>query len=89
MNLFGMDLDAVGMVGIRLGEHALHSWDVAVTFDPAAEVLPSSMELLVDRIPFMAGWLAKPDRATSKTQIKVRTSHPDRHFSCPSVRAWL
>jgi uncharacterized protein (TIGR03083 family) len=80
MNMFGMDLDAAAMVGIRLGEHALHSWDVAVTFDPRAEVLPSSVELVVDRIPFMAGWMAKPDRATSKTQIKIRTSHPDRHF---------
>ena len=80
MNLFGMDLDAAALVGIRLGEHALHSWDVAVTFDPRAEVLPSSVELVVDRIPFMAGWMAKPDRATSKTQIKIRTSHPERHF---------
>jgi uncharacterized protein (TIGR03083 family) len=80
MSIFGMDLDAVGIVGIRLGEHSLHSWDVAVTFDPSAEVLPSSIDLLVDRIPFMAGWMAKPDRATSRTQIKVRTSHPERHF---------
>jgi uncharacterized protein (TIGR03083 family) len=80
MSVFGMDLDAVGIVGIRLGEHALHSWDAAVTFDPTAEVLSSSVELLVDRVPFMAGWLAKPDRASSKTQVKVRTSHPDRKF---------
>jgi uncharacterized protein (TIGR03083 family) len=80
MNLFGMDLDAAGLVGIRLGEHALHSWDVAVTFDPKAEVLPSSVELVVDRVPFSVGWLAKPDRATSKTQIKIRTSSPERHF---------
>jgi uncharacterized protein (TIGR03083 family) len=80
MNLFGMDLDAVHVVGIRLGEHALHSWDVAVTFDPAAEVLASSVELLVDRVPFMAGWMAKPERVTNKSQAKIRTSHPDRHF---------
>jgi uncharacterized protein (TIGR03083 family) len=80
MNLFGMDLDAAGVVGTRLGEHALHSWDVAVSFDPSAEVLSSSVELVVDRIPYMAGWLAKPDRATSKIQIKIRTTHPDRHF---------
>ena len=38
------------------------------------------MELVVDRVPFSVGWLAKPDRATTKTQIKIRTSSPDRHF---------
>jgi uncharacterized protein (TIGR03083 family) len=80
MTFFGMDLDAVGIVGIRLGEHAVHSWDVAVTFDPRAEVLPSSVELLVDRVPFIAGRVAKPDRASRKAQVKIRTSHPDRHF---------
>jgi uncharacterized protein (TIGR03083 family) len=80
MNIFGMDLDVVGVVGLSLGEHAVHSWDVAVSFDPTAEVLYSSVELLVDRLPFAAGRLAKPERASRKSQIKVRTSHPDRHF---------
>jgi uncharacterized protein (TIGR03083 family) len=80
MNFFGMDLDAVGIVGLRLGEHSIHSWDAAVMFDPAAEVLLSSAELLVDRIPFMAGRLAKPENATTKSQIKIRTTRPDRHF---------
>ncbi|HTT91624.1 MAG TPA: maleylpyruvate isomerase family mycothiol-dependent enzyme [Acidimicrobiales bacterium] len=80
MNLFGMDLDAVHIVGLRLGEHAVHSWDVAVSFNPAAEVLPSSVELLVDRIPYIAGRLAKPEKASAKTQIKIKTSHPDRQF---------
>lgn len=80
MTFFGMELDAVGIVGLRLGEHAVHSWDVAVTFDPGAEVLLSSVELLVDRLPFIAGRLAKADRASTKSQVKIRTSHPDRHF---------
>lgn len=80
MNLFGMDLDAAHLVGIRLGEHALHSWDVAVTFDPAAEVLSSSVDLLVDRAPYMAGWMAKPEKVSSESQVKIRTYHPDRHF---------
>jgi uncharacterized protein (TIGR03083 family) len=80
MNFFGMDLDAVGMVGLRLGEHAIHTWDAAVMFNPTAEVLLSSAELLVDRVPFMAGRLAKPERAKTKSQIKVRTTRPDRHF---------
>src|SRR6266566_5476288 len=30
LHLFGMDLDAAGLAKLRLGEHAVHSWDVAV-----------------------------------------------------------
>src|SRR6266516_1025227 len=33
---FGLDLDAVGVIRLRLGEHALHTWDVAVAADAAA-----------------------------------------------------
>ena len=33
---FGMTLDSVGLIRLRLGEHALHTWDVAVSGDPAA-----------------------------------------------------
>src|SRR5580658_9870379 len=43
----GMVLDATGMVGLRLGEHALHTWDVAVTRDPAAPVSPDAVDLLI------------------------------------------
>jgi uncharacterized protein (TIGR03083 family) len=80
MNFFGMDLDAAGIVGLRLGEHAVHSWDVAVSFNPGAEVLLSSVELLVDRIPYIAGRLAKPEKASTQMQVKVKTTQPDRHF---------
>jgi uncharacterized protein (TIGR03083 family) len=80
MNLFGMDLDAVAIVGLRLNEHALHSWDVAVKFDPVAEVRPSSVELLVDRVPLLIGWLGKPDKATTRGLLEIRTSDPARQF---------
>jgi uncharacterized protein (TIGR03083 family) len=38
----GMVQDAVTAAAGRLNEHALHSWDTAVTFDPAARVAPTS-----------------------------------------------
>jgi uncharacterized protein (TIGR03083 family) len=47
----GMDLDAVGVVRLRLGEHALHTWDVAVMLDQAATVAPDAVELLIDNVP--------------------------------------
>lgn len=78
--MLGINIDVATTVGFRLGEHALHSWDVAVTVDPTAEVLGSSAELLVDRAPFLAGRLGKPEGASSKRLIEVRTVHPERHF---------
>ena len=47
----GMDLDAAGLIRLRLGEHALHTWDVAVSADPAATVAPEAVALLVDNVP--------------------------------------
>lgn len=31
---FGMDVDAARLAGMRLGEHAVHTWDVAVARNP-------------------------------------------------------
>ena len=33
---------------MRLGEHTLHTWDVAVALDPSAQVSPDAIDLLVD-----------------------------------------
>ena len=60
----GMILDAAAMVGLRLGEHALHTWDVAVTFDPAATVAPDAVDLLIDNVPgFLAPRLGRAPEA--------------------------
>jgi uncharacterized protein (TIGR03083 family) len=80
VELFGRSINAASIVALRLGEHALHSWDVASTFNPVAEVLPTSVELLVDRVPFIAGRLGKSDRASGKEQIEIRTFRPERRF---------
>lgn len=76
----GMDLAAVDLVAMRLGEHAVHTWDIAVTFDPGAELLPSSAELLVDRLAFMASRTGKADGVEGDLRIGVHTSAPERHF---------
>jgi uncharacterized protein (TIGR03083 family) len=79
MSLFGMDLDAVDMIGMRLGEHALHTWDVAVSFDPGARVLPSSVELLVDRTGFFATRLGQAEPLGGRS-IGIQTVDPFRRF---------
>src|ERR1700677_163622 len=47
LQLFGRDLDVTGLAQMRLGEHAVHTWDVAVALDPAATIAPDAAGLLV------------------------------------------
>lgn len=76
---FGMQLDAVGLVRLRLGEHALHTWDVAVQYDKVAEVSPDAVRLLIDNVPaFLAPRLGKPQDPAFRARI--RTADPDRDY---------
>ena len=75
----GMDLDAVGLVRLRLGEHSLHTWDVAVSADPAATVAPEPVALLIDNVPeFLAPRLGKPQGEEFRNRII--TTEPDRDY---------
>ncbi|HEY7146096.1 MAG TPA: maleylpyruvate isomerase family mycothiol-dependent enzyme [Streptosporangiaceae bacterium] len=75
----GLELDAAGLVRLRLGEHALHSWDVAVTADPAAAVAPDAAELLVDNVAaFIAPRLGKPQG--EELRYRIITTGPDRDY---------
>lgn len=81
--LFGvMHVDAVGLLRVRLSEHALHTWDVAVALDPRALVDPDAVSLLVDRLPHSIGRLGKPERAETPRpySVQVLTEQPDRAF---------
>jgi uncharacterized protein (TIGR03083 family) len=79
MSFFGMDLDAVGLVRLRLGEHALHTWDVAVELDPAATVAPDAVGLLVDNVAeFLAPRLGKAP--AEPFAVRITTTGPDRDY---------
>ena len=41
-----LPLDLAGVLGMRLSEHAVHTWDIAVTLDPAAKVAADAVDLL-------------------------------------------
>lgn len=76
---FGLTLDAVGLIRLRLGEHALHTWDIAVKGDPAAVVAPDAVDLLIDAVPdFLAPRLGKPQ--DEPFRARIRTSDPDRDY---------
>ncbi len=79
LSLFGMQFDAAGLVRLRLSEHALHSWDIAVAVDPAAVVSQDAVVLLIDNVPqFLAARLAKPPEQPFR--LRIRTSEPDRDY---------
>jgi uncharacterized protein (TIGR03083 family) len=73
-----MELDLITFLKMRISEHALHTWDIAVTFDPAATVPPDSAALVVDILAMMAGFAGKPTGA--ERSVTITTTEPEGHF---------
>jgi uncharacterized protein (TIGR03083 family) len=68
----GMVVDAAGLVRLRLGEHALHTWDVAVPLDPVALVAPDAVALLIDSVPqFLAPYVGKAPEQPFAARITI------------------
>ena len=78
LTLFGMDIDTTGFARLRLGEHAVHTWDVVVALDPVATLAPDAVDLLIDVVDQVAGRSAKPDG--QQRTVRVSTSDPERQF---------
>jgi uncharacterized protein (TIGR03083 family) len=78
LDLFGMHLDAAGLIRMRLAEHAVHTWDVAVALDAAAEVAPDAVELLLEQLPMIAGWTGKTDEGPLR--LRLRGTGPGADF---------
>lgn len=76
--LFGRDMDAAGVLRMRLSEHALHTWDVAVAFDPGATVAADAVELLVDGLGDTVGRAGRPSEQAMV--VDVVTTDPERRF---------
>jgi uncharacterized protein (TIGR03083 family) len=64
---------------MRLNEHALHTWDVEVTFDPAATVPEAEAEAVVDNLGLIIGFVGKPTGVVH--DLHVRTTAPARDFT--------
>ncbi len=72
-------VDITGFVGMRLNEHAMHTWDIEVTIDPHATIPAQAVELIVDNLEMIAQFTAKP--TGSARRIDIRTTEPERHFA--------
>jgi uncharacterized protein (TIGR03083 family) len=80
VTMFGrMPVDLAGVLGMRLSEHAVHTWDIAVTLDPAAKVAADAVDLLVDRLPMVVGFMGK--QAPAPVAVAVTTTSPERSFT--------
>ncbi|MDQ1723574.1 MAG: hypothetical protein QOG52_602 [Frankiaceae bacterium] len=76
----GMDFDFAATVGMRLAEHAVHTWDIAVMREPGAVVRADAVQLIIDNtILRTAGWAAKPQGLTFT--LAIHTTHPARDFT--------
>ncbi|MHB1875987.1 MAG: maleylpyruvate isomerase N-terminal domain-containing protein [Streptosporangiaceae bacterium] len=75
----GMTLDTAGLVRLRLGEHALHVWDLAVMLDAGALVAPDAVRLLVEMLPgFAVSRFGRPQETPLRARIAV--TGPDRTY---------
>jgi uncharacterized protein (TIGR03083 family) len=80
VKMFGpQPFDLAQVLGLRLSEHALHAWDVAVALDPAARVAPDAVALLTETLPMMVGWFGR--KADEPRTVAVTTTSPDRVFT--------
>ncbi|HEV3292612.1 MAG TPA: maleylpyruvate isomerase family mycothiol-dependent enzyme [Streptosporangiaceae bacterium] len=78
LDMFGGHQDLPGLLRMRLSEHAMHTWDIVVSLDPAATVAGDAIELMVDNLAPLVARAGKgsPEPVT----VHVITSGPEREF---------
>jgi uncharacterized protein (TIGR03083 family) len=77
LDLFGSEQDLAGVVQMRLSEHALHTWDVAVALDPNVALPDDAVALVVDRLDALVAWTGQPQPGL---QVRVETTGAERVF---------
>ena len=74
-----MSFDITGALGLRLNEHALHTWDIEVVGDPKATLYADETGLIVDNLQLITRFGTKADGV--ERTIAVHTTEPDRDFT--------
>jgi uncharacterized protein (TIGR03083 family) len=82
LDFFGGEKDLTDLVRMRLGEHALHTWDIVVALTPNATVSGDAVGLLVDTLGGLAGMAGKPGHVT---RVAITTERPERRFVLEST----
>jgi uncharacterized protein (TIGR03083 family) len=78
LDLFGTVRDFAGVVQMRLSEHAAHTWDVVVALDPKAQLLPDTVDVLIDSLQPLVARTGKP--LDQQLVVGIETEDPARNF---------
>lgn len=78
LEFFGRRLDAAGLIRLRLSEHAMHVWDVAVSVDPGATVAQDAILPVMEQVTQLFQFVAKP--GGDSFRVRLRTTAPDGDY---------
>ena len=73
-----MTLDFGTLVGLRLNEHAVHTWDVEVVKEPSVALPEDVAAQVVDRLELIVRFTGRS--SGSGRTVSVRTTRPERVF---------
>ncbi|WP_319459591.1 maleylpyruvate isomerase family mycothiol-dependent enzyme [Micromonospora sp. RTP1Z1] len=74
-------VDVAIAAAFRLSEFAHHQWDVEVGYNQYAALAPEAVPVLLDRLPFLLGFIGRPDALGGRhATLAVDLSNPDRSF---------
>ena len=65
--------------GLRLNEHAFHTWDIEVVFDDTAHLPDDAAALVVDNLGLIARFSGRPEG--QERTVSVRTTDPERDIA--------
>jgi uncharacterized protein (TIGR03083 family) len=73
ISLFGgmMEVDAAGYARLRLNEHTMHSWDIAVTLDPTARLAPDAVGSILDAASTLVSYMGKPQGRSFSLRLEL------------------
>ena len=74
-----IQVDLARFLGLRLNEHAVHTWDIEVALEPDATVAPDAARLVVDDLGLIAQYTGKPTGI--EHDLHVRATDPARDFT--------
>ena len=74
-----MSLSFDDYVGMRLNEHAFHTWDIAAALDEGARLSDDEAALVVDNLGRIVAFSGRPDG--QERTIAIHTTDPERDFA--------
>ena len=78
LEMFGSEQRLADVLRLRLGEHTVHSWDIAVARDDDAVLLPNAVALLIDHLAQLVARAGKPP--AQPVTVRVTTTDPSREL---------